>query len=168
MMPLVGNEGGDRGRADVPADGLGHSLVSGEDLSTGVPISQEPGGLDTSASPAPVAEPARLTRPCAFDRRELVDPRPNRLFCDVSCRAHYHRAWEENTRRSTSKARKPFKTVRKPHRRATKTESGTRIYLVPKEIKAAAKDLKPTSPESKRVLEKVKAAGKRVQSRAAA
>jgi len=135
------------------------------ELSTGVPASKGPGGLGASASPAPVAEPAR---PCEWCGEDLPDDaRPDRRYCDSSCRA---RAAEEN-KGSASVPRpakgKTLKSARRRRRRANRQGVGTRIYILPDELHAVTNDLAPTSPQSERFKEKLQAAGKRLESRAA-
>jgi hypothetical protein len=110
----------------------------------------------------------QLIRLCAFCRVELEDPRPNKRFCDSSCRRHYCRAWEENARYRCGEAGKACKTVRMRPKRASKRGHGTRLYVVPDEIAEVLRDLAPRSPKSERFVEKLRSARKRAERRAAA
>ena len=148
MNTLVGNGAGHSRAVDTPP---GASTVSGEKLSTGVPGNPYQGGA-SSPSPSPVAEPARL---CACNCGESL--------ADLRADAKYH---SEACKKRAERARRRDKagTRRRSRRR---TDRGTRIYLVSKELQAVARDLTPTSPESERFLEKVRAARERLEARAA-
>jgi len=147
---LVGNAAGHSIAVETPP---GASSVSGEKLSTGVPTSQEPGGVPgTSASPAPVAEPARLCG-CGCGA-SLAGMRRDAQYHSTACKRRAERARRRNKGGTRRRSRR-------------RNGQGVRIYLVRQELQAVARDLTPTSPESERFEEKLRAARERLEGRAA-
>lgn len=125
------------------------------------------GGV-TNAHASPLADAAP---PCEHCGEPIPRPRPNKRYCDSTCRgeACHERKGRRGGRRGNAK--KPLQSAAKPRRRQTRGGHGTDMYVVRDEIELVADLLAGKPPRSTatrdRLAGKIPRALQRIERKAA-
>ncbi len=108
----------------------------------------------------------RAPRYCEWCGKKIPRRRPNKRYCDATCRAEHGHA-----RRGTpGRPDKPLQSVAEQRKRAIRDGSGTRMYVVRDDVVALADVLagREPAPEAReRLAAKVPAALERIERKAA-
>jgi hypothetical protein len=116
-------------------------------------------------------QPAKATTHCEWCGDELVDPRPNKRYCDSTCRGEACHERKGRRRGSRGGRRKALQSAAKRQRRQTRSGYGTDLYVVRDEIELVRDLLAGKRPRASvsrdRLLQKIPRALERIERRAA-